>query len=332
MKISTVMATYNGEKYILEQLQSILNQNRKVDEVIVMDDLSSDDTVEIVKKFILRNSLNDSWFVYKNIENLGYKKNFQKGFEIATGDIIILCDQDDIWEPNKVESIENVFIKTNALAMNSAFRFIDGDGNLINEIENNNNNNLLRRDCKTDEVISIAFETILETNISPGCTMAISKKLKDIFLDVTEGWLPHDWELNIIASLYEGDYFYNRKLTKYRIHGNNTIGLETDLRRVKLRSNITYEKRCSIILEKIQMAKFVDLLHEKEMVNGDKYSVFSRLRTYDNLRYKCVVERKWYIWFFMVMYAIFIYKYHYIRPSALVGDLLFSIGMYDEKC
>ena len=100
MKISLVMATYNGAKYLNEQLDSIKNQTLKLDEVIIVDDVSTDDTSYLVEKYISNHQLN--WMFIKNEKNLGYKGNFKKGLAHASGDVIFLCDQDDIWHPDKV--------------------------------------------------------------------------------------------------------------------------------------------------------------------------------------------------------------------------------------
>ena len=101
MKISLVMATYNGAKYLNEQLDSIKNQTLKLDEVIIVDDVSTDDTSYLVEKYISNHQLN--WIFIKNEKNLGYKGNFKKGLAHASGDVIFLCDQDDIWHLDKVE-------------------------------------------------------------------------------------------------------------------------------------------------------------------------------------------------------------------------------------
>lgn len=106
MKISLVMATYNGAKYLNEQLDSIKNQTLKLDEVIIVDDVSTDDTSYLVEKYISNHQLN--WMFIKNKENLGYKGNFKKGLEHASGDVIFLCDQDDIWHLDKVERMIEV--------------------------------------------------------------------------------------------------------------------------------------------------------------------------------------------------------------------------------
>ena len=102
MKISVAMATYNGEKYIQKQLDSILNQSHKVNEIILVDDKSTDNTREVIQKYIQQHPEMKFSF-YVNEENLGYKKNFKKAMSYCRGEYIFLCDQDDIWMDDKVE-------------------------------------------------------------------------------------------------------------------------------------------------------------------------------------------------------------------------------------
>lgn len=107
MKVSVALATYNGEKYILEQLRSILEQTRQVDEVVITDDCSKDGTVELVREFIAKNKLS-SWHLYENESNLGYGANFFKAIDLCSGNIIFLSDQDDVWVKNRVEVMAQI--------------------------------------------------------------------------------------------------------------------------------------------------------------------------------------------------------------------------------
>ena len=98
MKCSVAIATYNGEKYIREQLLSILNQTVPVDEIVVSDDGSNDNTLNIIKEF------HDSRIVIYEESHLGVKQNFGNAISKTTGDIIFLADQDDVWERDKLVS------------------------------------------------------------------------------------------------------------------------------------------------------------------------------------------------------------------------------------
>ena len=91
------MTTYNGQKFIREQIESILCQSMHVDEIVICDDCSTDNTVEILKEYPVR--------LFVNKTNLGFKRNFKQAMEFCKGDYIFLCDQDDIWENDKVEKL-----------------------------------------------------------------------------------------------------------------------------------------------------------------------------------------------------------------------------------
>ena len=120
-KISVCLASYNGEKYIREQLDSILPQLGENDEIIISDDHSTDNTINVIK------SLNDSRIkIFENNLGKGYSRNFENAINQATGDIIFLSDQDDVWMENKVELMTKE-LKQNDLVVSDA---LISDGNL----------------------------------------------------------------------------------------------------------------------------------------------------------------------------------------------------------
>lgn len=104
--ISVVMATYNGEKYIERQLTTLLEQTRRPDEVIICDDVSTDNTAQLVQDFIKEHSLADKWHFSINEKNLGYRKNFAQALAKATGNYIFLADQDDDWHLDKIAKFD----------------------------------------------------------------------------------------------------------------------------------------------------------------------------------------------------------------------------------
>ena len=136
MKVSLVMAVYNGEKYLIEQLDSIRKQTYLIDEVILIDDVSTDNSYELIHQYIDGYKL-INWKLIKNENNLGYRKNFKKGLEIVDGDIIFLSDQDDRWHLNKIEVMVEKMSQSNILSLASSFNFMDQDGNCfeVNKIK-----------------------------------------------------------------------------------------------------------------------------------------------------------------------------------------------------
>jgi glycosyltransferase involved in cell wall biosynthesis len=126
--VSIALCTYNGAAYLKEQLDTLINQTYPNCEIIIVDDCSKDNTVEILKQYA------ESHYqikLYINSENLGYTKNFEKAIGLCNGEYIALCDQDDIWDKNKI-SIMVEHIGNNILAYHDS-AFIDEKGNPLNK-------------------------------------------------------------------------------------------------------------------------------------------------------------------------------------------------------
>jgi glycosyltransferase involved in cell wall biosynthesis len=129
------MGIYNGEKYIEEQLDSILRQTRRAEEVILCDDCSTDRTVEIVRLFIERNGLQESWRLYCNGENRGYPGNFYYVMGLCAGDVVFLADQDDVWAETKLERMCAVLEEhPEAEVLACKFGLMDGEGERIHAV------------------------------------------------------------------------------------------------------------------------------------------------------------------------------------------------------
>lgn len=110
--VSVVMCTYNGEQFIDEQIESIVKQTAAIHELIIVDDQSTDRTWEKLNQWKEQYAFIN---VYRNSENLGYNKNFEKAIQLATGELIALSDQDDVWLPEKISRMLPVFNDTNVM-------------------------------------------------------------------------------------------------------------------------------------------------------------------------------------------------------------------------
>lgn len=133
--ISVVMATYNGEKFVYEQLLSIYHQALQPDEVLIFDDGSSDNTVDLIRDFIRRNDLADRWSITVNRKNKGFFRNFMEGAFAAHGDTIYFSDQDDIWDLKKIEVLEKCLNKPGVMMARSNVLKIDAEGKVISSPE-----------------------------------------------------------------------------------------------------------------------------------------------------------------------------------------------------
>jgi len=208
MKFSVCIATYNGEKFIKKQLESILGQISADDEVIISDDSSVDNTIDIIKDFA------DSRIHL--IENCKFKSpvfNFENAILHSQGDVIILSDQDDIWLDNKMETIREYFIprncKTDKYTLVMDNYSIDAEGNIID----------LSLYKYLDSGKGLLKNFIRNTYL--GCNMAFSKSLLDVALPFPKNIPMHDVWLGLISELYGEVYFSPVKTMLFRRHGEN---------------------------------------------------------------------------------------------------------------
>ncbi len=274
LKVSVALATYNGEIYIREQLKSLAAQIRRPDEVIITDDCSTDKTVEIIKAFIAENDLD--WQLFESKSNLGFKKNFRKALSLVTGDIVFLCDQDDIWCEDKIESLLNVFAANPTVkAVNSSFTVIDGDGNESALTEQRGKTNYGMLPPLKKQLERVHFKDVFRRNISPGCTMAVTSALAKDYVRLTACELPHDWELNLMAACDHALWFSNAPLINYRIHEANAIGLAV---KKQSRTEISAEKaKAAAAIKRYSGKESVYNLCEKRHRALEKESLFGVL-------------------------------------------------------
>lgn len=134
--LSVCMATYNGEQFVIRQLDSVLKQLNSQDEIIVVDDCSKDNTVQVIK-----DHYGDRVQVIVNERNSGPIKSFEKAISLAKGDILFLCDQDDVWEDNKIANVLAAFREQEAVLVVHDAYVVDGSLQIINESWNDFNRN-----------------------------------------------------------------------------------------------------------------------------------------------------------------------------------------------
>lgn len=328
MKISIAMTTYNGEDYIEKQMMSLLNQTRKADEIIICDDVSSDRTVAILQDIIKRES-NSNCKLILNDNNLGYRKNFKKSIELTSGELIFLCDQDDIWELDKLEKLEKIFEShPEILALNAAFTMINANDQIIPYKDRKGfyNHDSIRGKADPGELKKIPYDMLLRYNISPGCTMAFRKNVKSKFLKYTKSILPHDWEINLLAGMKKGCYFLNTPMIKYRIHGKNTLGMNTNDHLSVFQFDQDLDFRVRSIKEKMALISIVEEWHDRLHIHSKQLKSFNKIKTYDLLREKVVCQHKLSASVPLVIMTILLWDGKYVRFKSMFGDLFYVIG------
>ncbi len=228
MKVSVAMATYNGADYIEEQLDSIYRQTRAVDEVVICDDCSKDNTVAIIQNFIYSNQLQDKWRIEVNKENLGFGSNFIGAIKKTTGDIIFFCDQDDIWIKDRIQVMESVMEKDqNILMLGSEYEPFESATNAYKasprDLASFKNDNTLER-------VRLHSKSIFIGNL--GCCMCIRRSFFDQILPYWyPGWA-HDEFVWKLALCLDGAYVYHGITIRRRLHtANASMGKMRDLKK-----------------------------------------------------------------------------------------------------
>jgi len=220
LKISLVMATYNGSAYLKEQLDSIRLQSRPVDELLIFDDCSTDNTKELVDQYIQDYACNN-WTIKVNEKNKGFGRNFFDGLCEATGDIIFCSDQDDIWELDKIENMSRIIEDDPQIAvLSGGFQtMIDPKMDRLSKIYYFFER-FQHRDNGRVQKESFAKKGIFVGN--HGWTLAVRRSfLNDIASEYIDDY-SHDFFLCSYSNLNDRLYRYNRLTGTFRRHVEST--------------------------------------------------------------------------------------------------------------
>ena len=238
--VSVCIATYNGEKYIQEQIESILKQTYKNVEIIVQDDCSNDNTVAILQEY------KDKITLYRNQKNLGYIKNFESLLQKAKGDFIAPCDQDDLWEENKIELLLQHISNYSLVYSNS--KLIDEKRNPLNQtLQEKLNNNFISS--------TTALNFLFDNSVSAHAMIFQRELLEDI--KHFPNTLYFDQYIAATAASKKGVFYLDKELVLYRQHSNNTLGnrkktkttLVTKIRKKLEKKSQTQERMINILQE-----------------------------------------------------------------------------------
>lgn len=222
--LSVCMATYNGAQFVVRQLDSVLKQLHPEDEVIVVDDGSKDSTVQVI-----RETFGDRVQVYVNKENLGVIHSFERAISLAKGDILFLCDQDDIWEDHKVECVMQEFEQRHAdLVVHDAF-VVDGNLDTIDPSWNHFNHNNLSQDI---------IGNVLK-NAYTGAFMAFKRELAHDFLPFPPSIEMHDQWIALVCMMKKKRIaIIDKPLMNYVRHGGNVTGMKKRSLTAKLKGRM----------------------------------------------------------------------------------------------
>ncbi len=219
--LSVALCTFNGVKYLRQQLKSIFNQTRLPDEIFICDDASTDLTVDVAKALVSESQCPIK--ITENKSQLGVIANYAKVISMCSGDYVALCDQDDIWLPEKlaislekIKQAEKLYGTNIPLLVYSDLSVIDEVGEVIAP----SFMKLRRLRPEPAELL----KTLLAQNYVTGCTCLINRFLIEAALPIPESAVMHDWWLSLVAAATGKIIYIPAPTVQYRKHGNNVIG------------------------------------------------------------------------------------------------------------
>ena len=301
MKLSIVMTTYNGIRYIEEQLKSIVNQEREADEVLIFDDGSNDGTPEFIEKYIIKNKLNNTWKVIVNEENKGWRRNFVEGIWSSTGDLVFPCDQDDIWHKDKLKVMEDIMINNPQIKVLTT--------NVTNLYDNSKREQSSDQNEKLEKV---SWAKHIFKVDAPGCVFCIRKEIVEKSKNYYNLEYAHDdyfWKLGLFA---DGLYNYNKDMIDYRRHDDSTFSVE-------VRKNRNSEARIKWINMALDYCKdLTDYVKEDDTITekDKKLKIIKRNRKYLKLRNKFYKTGNP-----LLIVPMSMYKDCYLQSRQLLGDI-----------
>lgn len=281
MNISIAMTTYNGEKYIRKQLESIRKQTRKADEVIICDDCSTDNTVQIINSYIKMWELKE-WKVYQSKSNNGWIYNYHKCIEKTSGDIVFFCDQDDIWDLNKIQIMDSVMRKSSDIwSLSCRVHLIDDKDNIIP----NRNKNIPFGSRNSESIKRVKLDSKFTYNNAPGCTICVRRELINLLStqrELYEKYVPHDalyWKSSIA---FGHAYILDLPLINYRIHNENASApiLKTSL---LIKNNNLRMQEARIMDEQLNQINRI-LLGLRELIKEPEQAILNRILKFSSCR------------------------------------------------
>lgn len=281
--IDILLATYNGEKFIKEQIDSLFSQSLTDWHLYINDDNSTDNTFEILKEY--QGKYPDKITLSKSSSPLGAKGNFFKLIEFSKSEYIMFCDQDDVWHSDKIEKTFKKMLETEN-GNTDVPVLVHTDLCVVDENLNTINPSYFKLSRIKNET---ALNRAIVQNCVTGCTIMVNKALLKLAGDTNENVIMHDWWLYLIASAFGKIEFLNEATIKYRQHSKNEVGAKglkyrknSELKNSLLKTYNQTEYFCSAFENRLSENQKVLL---KEYINLQNYSKIKKIRTIVKYRF-----------------------------------------------
>lgn len=298
-RVSIVMSTYNGEKFVGEQITSILASSYQDIDLYIHDDCSSDTTMDILK--IYAEKYPEQIHVYQNDVNLGYTLNFLQGLCNTTADYIMFCDQDDVWKPNKIaDTLKRLQLMEAQLGKDKPIAvFTDA---VVVDVQLQELRPSFFKAGKLDPKKTDLPHILMENKLI-GCTVMINAALRKI---LKSRKLPnraryHDWWIALIAAACGKIGFLPEQTLLYRQHGSNVVGNRNFLSYIKNRLTSPKRQKEAILALVNQAEEFLNLYGD--MLSEDSYR---KLQRFAELKHMGYLKRR-----------VILLKYGYLKTGII---------------
>lgn len=296
-KVDILLATYNGEQYLREQLDSIMCQTYSNFRLLISDDCSSDSTKEILEEYVEKDK---RIIVFSQEKNLGVVKNFEFLLKRVENKYFMFSDQDDIWNENKIEKSIKVIEETKSDLVYSDLEVVDSSLN-VTYSSYWKLKGFYKKIVKYNN-----FESLYLNNFITGCTMLSKKEFIDEVLPLpnTSKFILHDYWIPLILSQKHKITYIEEPLIKYRQHKNNKVGSKKKTDELK---SIDEIRKLFIQVKKEHFALFIE--NEEKFID-EKIKILNRqaMEYYEMLEKKKNFNfRKWKLFFKLYKYETFIY-------------------------
>jgi glycosyltransferase involved in cell wall biosynthesis len=219
-KIDILLASYNGERFIGQQIDSILSQTYTNWKLIIRDDKSSDRTPQIIKEYASKYS-DKIRILDSNNRNLGVVKNFEELLKASDSNYICFCDQDDVWLPFKLEKTLEKMLKTEKLNPKKPV-LVHTDMKVVNDKLIEINASFFKYQ-NIDPKLRTMGRALVQNTVT-GCTVMINAKLKSLITPFSEKVVIHDWYSELVALEYGKVDYLDSQTVLYRQHNTNELG------------------------------------------------------------------------------------------------------------
>jgi glycosyltransferase involved in cell wall biosynthesis len=223
LRLAIVMCTYNGAAYLPAQLDSLLAQTRLPDEIVISDDASTDGSMAILEAFAMKaRARGVEVRVSRHASNVGFVENFSSALRQATGEVVFLCDQDDVWRADKLAVMAARFADdAQLLLLHSDARLVDAQGRSLK--------------CSVFQALQMsasekqaihdgrAFDVVMRRSFVTGATAALRREAIALALPIAADWIHDEWIAAVVSAAGKMD-FVDAPLIDYRQHGGNQIG------------------------------------------------------------------------------------------------------------